>query len=200
MRLLALFALLLASAASLLHAAEPRELDWLELMPKDEVDQLMETPAVTHSGDLKAQQTGSARTIPEMDGIQAKIAGYIVPVEVDGDGQMSEFFIVPYFGACIHVPPPPPNQIILARLAKPMPVTEIYDAYWIEGTLAIEKVDNDIAQAAYTLKAEKVVRPPRDPGGGARRSGGMAAQAGRAQSARTSGGRAVAVDVGVGLR
>ena len=151
-----LAALLLASAASLLHAAEPRELVWLEVMPKDEVDQLMEAPAVTHSGDLKAQQTGSSRTMPELDGVQAKIAGYIVPVEVDGDGQMSEFFIVPYFGACIHVPPPPPNQIILARLAKPMPVTEIYDAYWIEGTLAIEKVDNDIAQAAYTLKAEKV--------------------------------------------
>jgi hypothetical protein len=151
-----LAALLLASAASLLHAAEPRELDWLELMPKDEVDQLMEAPTVTHSGDLKAQQTGSSRTMPKLDGIQAKIAGYIVPVEVDGEGQMREFFIVPYFGACIHVPPPPPNQIILARLAKPIPVTEIYDAYWIEGTLANEKVDNDIAQAAYTLKAEKV--------------------------------------------
>lgn len=139
------------------HAGDgPRELDWLELMPKDEVDAMTEAPPVDHNGMFKPQQQGSSRTIPELDGQQVKIAGYIVPVEVSADNQMSEFFIVPYFGACIHVPPPPPNQIILARLAKPMPVTEIYDAYWIEGTLAIEKVDNDIAQAAYTLKAEKV--------------------------------------------
>ncbi len=85
-----------------------------------------------------------------------KIAGYIVPVEVDGESQMSEFFIVPYFGACIHVPPPPPNQIILARLAKPIPVTEIYDAYWIEGTLNVEQIKNDIAASAYTLTTTKV--------------------------------------------
>lgn len=146
-------ALALYGAAAL---AAPRELDWLELMPKDEVEQLTETPPVSHTGDLKAQQTGSARTVAEMDGIDARIAGYIVPVEVDADNRMREFFIVPYFGACIHVPPPPPNQIILARLAEPIPVTEIYDAYWIEGRLQVEKIENAIARAAYTLEADKV--------------------------------------------
>jgi hypothetical protein len=158
MRLLHLMAaLLLSIAAALAYAADtPRELDWLELMPKDEVDALMEAPTVVHEGTFKQQQTGSFRAIPELDGVKVKIAGYIVPVEVDGDSQMSEFFIVPYFGACIHVPPPPPNQIILARLAKPIPVTEIYDAYWIEGTLNVEKAENDIAATAYTLTTEKV--------------------------------------------
>ena len=158
MRLLTLIAaLLLSSAAPLLAAdAAPRELDWLELMPKDEVDALMETPTVAHEGSLKQVQTGSFRAIKELNGQKVKIAGYIVPVEVDGESQMSEFFIVPYFGACIHVPPPPPNQIILARLAKPIPVTEIYDAYWIEGTLNVEQIKNDIAASAYTLTTTKV--------------------------------------------
>ncbi|HWS27989.1 MAG TPA: DUF3299 domain-containing protein [Xanthomonadales bacterium] len=158
MRVLTLIAaLLLSSAAPLLAAdATPRELDWLELMPKDEVDALMETPTVAHEGSLKQVQTGSFRAIKELHGQKVKIAGYIVPVEVDGESQMSEFFIVPYFGACIHVPPPPPNQIILARLAKPIPVTEIYDAYWIEGTLNVEQIKNDIAASAYTLTTTKV--------------------------------------------
>ena len=158
MRVLTLIAaLLLSSAAPLLAAdAAPRELDWLELMPKDEVDALMETPTVAHEGSLKQVQTGSFRAIKELHGEKVKIAGYIVPVEVDGESQMSEFFIVPYFGACIHVPPPPPNQIILARLAKPIPVTEIYDAYWIEGTLNVEQIKNDIAASAYTLTTTKV--------------------------------------------
>ena len=158
MRVLTLIAaLLLSSAAPLLAAdAVPRELDWLELMPKDEVDALMETPTVAHEGSFKQMQTGSFRAIKELHGQTVKIAGYIVPVEVDGESQMSEFFIVPYFGACIHVPPPPPNQIILARLAKPIPVTEIYDAYWIEGTLNVEKIENDIAASSYTLTTTKV--------------------------------------------
>lgn len=158
MRVLTLITALLLLAATPLMAADQavRELDWLELMPKDEVDSLMETPAVTHEGSFKQMQTGSFRAIKELNGLKVKIAGYIVPVEVDGDSQMSEFFIVPYFGACIHVPPPPPNQIILARLAKPIPVTEIYDAYWIEGTLNVEQIKNDIAASAYTLTTTKV--------------------------------------------
>ena len=158
MRALTLIAgfLLLTAAPLLTWAADPRELDWLELMPKDEVDALMEAPTVVHEGSFKQQQTGSFRAIKELDGLKVRIAGYIVPVEVDGDNMMSEFFIVPYFGACIHVPPPPPNQIILARLAKAIPVTEIYDAYWIEGTLNVEKAENDIAATAYTLTTDKV--------------------------------------------
>ncbi len=158
MRALTLIAafLLLTAAPLLTWAGDPRELDWLELMPKDEVDALMEAPAVVHEGSFKQQQTGSFRAIKELDGLKVRIAGYIVPVEVDGDSMMSEFFIVPYFGACIHVPPPPPNQIILARLAKAIPVTEIYDAYWIEGTLNVEKAENDIAATAYTLTTTKV--------------------------------------------
>jgi uncharacterized protein len=157
MRVFALFAFLLLFPAAQLAAADaPRELDWLELMPKDEVNALLEAPTVVHEGMFRQEQTGSFRAIQELDGSHIRIAGYIVPVEVDGDSQMSEFFIVPYFGACIHVPPPPPNQIILARLAKPIPVTEIYDAYWIEGTLNVEKIKNDIAASAYTLTTTKV--------------------------------------------
>jgi len=157
MRIFPMLAVLALFAAPLMAATnEPKELDWLELMPKDEVDSLMEAPTMAHEGMFKQEQTGSFRTIPELDGSKVKIAGYIVPVEVSSDGQMSEFFIVPYFGACIHVPPPPPNQIILARLEKPIPVTEIYDAYWIEGTLNVEQIKNDIAASAYTLTTTKV--------------------------------------------
>lgn len=154
--LILLTALLLTTNLALAAESTARELDWLELMPKEEVDALMEAPSVVHEGMFKSEQTGSFSVIKELDGNQVRIAGYIVPVEVDSDSQMSEFFIVPYFGACIHVPPPPPNQIILARLAKAIPVTEIYDAYWIEGTLNVETIKNDIAASAYTLTADKV--------------------------------------------
>jgi len=134
----------------------PRELDWLELMPKDEVQALSEGPAVEHQGMFKMEQQGSFRTVPELNDVHVKLPGYIVPVDVDENQKMSSFFLVPYFGACIHVPPPPPNQIVYVTLAEPMDVTDIYDAFWIEGTLKVESIQKEIAASAYVLKADKV--------------------------------------------
>ena len=155
-----------AKAAAAAPATAFAEITWDELVPPD-WDPLKQFKdmnfGVLNDADPKAaamlkkmrEVWDNAPVNNKLEGKAIRIPGYIVPLE-EGKNGMTEFLLVPYFGACIHVTPPPPNQIILARLAKPMPVTEIYDAYWIEGTLAIEKVDNDIAQAAYTLKAEKV--------------------------------------------
>lgn len=133
-----------------------RELDWLELMPADELEALQNAPPVQHDGNFTPLQEGTFNTVPEMDGLQGKIPGYIVPVDTDAEGRLSEFFLVPYFGACIHVPPPPPNQIIHAKLSKPVPMTDIYAAYWIEGTLHTERFENDIAATAYTMTVDSV--------------------------------------------
>jgi hypothetical protein len=149
---LALACLVLAAHA----AAEVRELDWLEMMPKDEVDALMNAPVIDHSGMFRMEQTGSFRTIPELDGQEVRLPGYIVPLDTDAKGQLKEFFLVPYFGACIHVPPPPPNQIVLVRLAEPIPMTDIWDAFWIEGTMKIETQHNEMAASAYTIEARSV--------------------------------------------
>ena len=67
---------------------------------------------------------------------------------------MTEFFFVPYFGACIHVPPPPPNQILYVRLKKSVKQPEIWDPYWIKGNLKIESFANDTAATAYTMDAD----------------------------------------------
>lgn len=136
-----------------------REVDWLELMPKDEVEAMMAASAAAQLDVDHAQmgeQTGSFRAMPEFDNQRIKLAGYIVPAQTTADGELSEFFLVPYFGACIHVPPPPPNQIVFARLEKPIPMTEIYDAFWITGTMKIERFQNDIAATAYTMAVEDV--------------------------------------------
>ncbi|HRQ64766.1 MAG TPA: DUF3299 domain-containing protein [Xanthomonadaceae bacterium] len=152
-----LLALLLIPLALLAHAAtEVRELDWLEMMPKDEADALMNAPVIDHGGMFRMEQTGSFRTVAELDGQDVRLPGYIVPLDTDAEGRLKEFFLVPYFGACIHVPPPPPNQIVLVRLADPIPMTDIWDAFWVEGTMKIETQQNDMASSAYTLDAKSV--------------------------------------------
>jgi len=132
--------------------AEVRELEWLELMPEEEFNNwLQESEQVDHSGFGAPEPFQSFRTMPELDGLEARIPGFVVPIETDGEGNLKEFFLVPYFGACIHVPPPPANQIIYGRLEDPIPMVNIWDAFWMEGTLNIEDVSNDTAASAYTM-------------------------------------------------
>ncbi|MNQ42262.1 hypothetical protein D3C85_559630 [compost metagenome] len=63
---------------------------------------------------------------------------------------------MPYPGACIHVPPPPPNQIVLVRYPKGIALNDIYAPIWVDGTLKVEQVRNDMADAAYALDADSV--------------------------------------------
>jgi uncharacterized protein len=155
-RMPALLFACLALVAVAVAAPEVRELDWLEMMPKDEADAMLNAPVIDHGGMFKMEQSGSFRTVAELDGQDVRLPGYIVPLDTDAEGRLKEFFLVPYFGACIHVPPPPPNQIVLVRLAEPIPMTDIWDAFWVEGTMKIETQQNDMASSAYTLDAKSV--------------------------------------------
>ena len=98
----------------------------------------------------------SSKTVPAMNGKNIRLGGYPVPLETDAKGRSTLFFLVPYPGACIHVPPPPPNQLVLVRYPKGLKLDDIYTPLWVMGTLKVEKVSNDLADAAYALDASKV--------------------------------------------
>lgn len=162
--------LLILLSLPLAHAATP-ELDWLELMPEEDRLALEAMPEIDHAtperegfsdeGLLK-QPPGlpevmySAKTVPALDGKTIRLGGYPVPLETDSQGRSTEFFLVPYPGACIHVPPPPPNQIVLVRYPQGITLEDIYAPLWVDGTLRVEPVQNDLADAAYVLSAERV--------------------------------------------
>lgn len=169
MRLFLLIPLLLASA--LAHAELP-ETDWLELMPRSDQKALEQMPEIDHNspeamgafterGGLK-QSKGlpavmySTKTVPTMNGKQIRLGGYPVPLESDAKGSSTLFFLVPYPGACIHVPPPPPNQLVLVRYPKGLKIADIYTPLWVSGRLSVETVNNDLADAAYALDAGMV--------------------------------------------
>jgi hypothetical protein len=161
---------LLLCLASVAHAA-PAEIDWLELMPAEDRKALEEMPEIEHNspetngfsdqGGLK-QEAGlpevmySAKTVPSLNGQQIRLGGYPVPLETDSKGRSTEFFLVPYPGACIHVPPPPPNQIVMVRYPAGIALEDIYAPLWVDGTLRIEPVSNDLADAAYVITAAEV--------------------------------------------
>lgn len=69
---------------------------------------------------------------------------------------MIEFLLVPYFGACIHVPPPPSNQIVHATSELGVRVDELYQPYWIEGPLKVEPASSELAEAGYRMVAQTI--------------------------------------------
>ncbi len=155
-----------------LSHAEPIETDWLELMPLECQKALEAMPEISHDspeaagtfaqqGGLKAPQglpavMYSKKTVAHLDGRTVRMGGYPVPLESDATGKVTQLFLVPYPGACIHVPPPPPNQIVLVRYPKGIVLEDIYEPLWVIGKLHVETVDNDLAQAAYALDADHV--------------------------------------------
>lgn len=90
-----------------------------------------------------------------LDGQEARIPGFLVPLDMDAES-VTEFFLVPYFGACIHTPPPPANQIVHIVLDEAIPFTNIYEPYWIEGTLSVTKTETDIGTAGYRMAASNI--------------------------------------------
>lgn len=94
--------------------------------------------------------------MPEFDNQKIRIPGYIVPLEFSQDQKVTHFFLVPYFGACIHVPPPPPNQIIYAVYERGITVNHLHEAFWLTGILKTTLTENDVATSTYTLNVAEI--------------------------------------------
>jgi hypothetical protein len=101
--------------------------------------------------DRYQQALVSTKIIKEMDGQAVRIPGFVVPVEFDEE-TITEFFLVPYFGACIHSPPPPPNQIIYVHAPDGLKLNTLYDPFWISGIISTTLVENYMATSAYSMK------------------------------------------------
>lgn len=135
--------------------AAEQELDWLQMMPKDELAALErgEGPEVEHNGNRRMPQFGTFRTVDTVLQRPVRLPGYVVPLANAQDGRLTEFLFVPYYGACIHVPPPPPNQIIHVTLATPIALGDLWDPYRLVGRLQVKRFDADIASASYDAAA-----------------------------------------------
>ena len=162
----ALLALLMLVALPL-WAAEPKELTWSEMIPPDAP---AEVPNMTPLHDMsKMSDTLSAESAPAarqdmpnapvvkaLDGKNVRLPGYIVPLEVNEEGRTTEFLLVPYFGACIHVPPPPSNQIVHVKSEVGVKLDELYQPYWIEGAMQVKPSTSELADAGYQMEADKI--------------------------------------------
>ena len=150
-------------------------IEWVSLIPEDVLEILLNPPeyisdiedgsaddtissqiknALTAASDDKYQQAlVSTEVNADMNGAMVRIPGFVVPLEFNDDQTVTQFFLVPYFGACLHMPPPPPNQIILVNAAgQGIPMPDLYVPFWISGKLETTISENEIAMSAYSLE------------------------------------------------
>ncbi|MGO9544825.1 MAG: DUF3299 domain-containing protein [Rhodomicrobium sp.] len=103
-------------------------------------------------------QPGTGRApavVKELDGKRVRIGGYVVPLDFEAT-KVKEFLLVPFVGACIHVPPPPPNQIVYVKTEKGFDVEGSFDPVYVTGTLKVASQYTGLAETGYSIDADKV--------------------------------------------
>jgi uncharacterized protein len=178
----ALALIVLSAPSSATESGAPLNLVWAKLMPPVIPAEIMKsksflagsTPFVSNGSEpppapppaaddqpwmsSRRLQPGAghhAGVVAELDGKRVRIGGYVVPLDFDAT-TVKEFLLVPYVGACIHVPPPPPNQIIYVKTEKGFEIGGTFDPVYVTGTIKTASQYTGLAETGYSIDAEKV--------------------------------------------
>ena len=151
-------------------ADDAREITWEELIPDGEVLEQPAVPAPPPGNDLFgdddfkedsveqmfAPPPQPMGVVEELDGVLVKLPGFIVPLELDGEGKVAEFLLVPYFGACIHYPPPPPNQMVYISTDDPIDMEMTWAPIWVVGELQTDRQRSEYGSVEYSMAAQTI--------------------------------------------
>ena len=140
------------------QAAAAREITWADLIPpgvpyaeiigEGELDETKDTWRPIFDANATKLNT-------DLHGAYVRIPGFVIPLELGAEG-VTEFVLVPYVGACIHTPPPPPNQLVLVRTIEPWPSDNLWDAVWVTGRISTQLMSTEIAETGYAMVADRM--------------------------------------------
>jgi hypothetical protein len=148
-------------------ASTIRELQWDDLIPADWQPQKIledfdaenltdDDPRAQAMLDKLQELWRLAPVVPELDGKTVSLPGFVVPTEATED-RVFEFLLVPYMGACIHVPPPPANQTVYVVTNPGREYRgALFDPVTVTGQLRVKATDNELGAAGYFIAAESV--------------------------------------------
>lgn len=160
-----LLLVLACSVANLGAASTVQTLSWDDLVPEDyelkpplpihdysDLASIFKAEMDRATGSAFAQQEPNAPVVTTFDQQQVRLAGYVVPLTIDANSRVIDFLLVPYLGACIHVPPPPSNQIIYVDAEQGLPLDELWEPFWVEGQLQVAALETAEITAGYQLQ------------------------------------------------
>lgn len=137
----------------------PIELDWKDLVPDGEgttMDKLRDLGVVQH-GQMSTgfEQETNASVTSEYNGKLVRIPGYLVPLDFESTA-ITSALLVPYVGACIHVPPPPPNQLVFITSETPYESSGLFEPVYVTGIFGIAATETGLADVGYALSADRI--------------------------------------------
>lgn len=169
------------SISTVNSAGAYRKLNWDELMPADwdpmkalkglDLSKLKDSdPRAMEALERVREAWKDSPIVFGLNDTRIEIPGFVVPLDVNYDS-VKEFLLVPYFGACIHVPPPPGNQILHVLVPKTLTKKQqktlkramlIYGTISISGTLKTVSSNTSMGFASYQVKADLIepYKPP----------------------------------------
>ena len=139
-------------------SAQARTITWDDLIPPGvDYAQIIGEGQLDWNNDtwLPEFDENATKLNEELNGALIRMPGYVIPLEMSGTG-VTSMILVPYVGACIHVPPPPPNQLVFVTTETPWPSDALWDAVWVTGEMRTEFLSTNIAEIGYALKAERM--------------------------------------------
>lgn len=135
-----------------------RDVTWADLAPggRDKGEYARQaSPLVSLALSLSGKAADRPQLAAGLNGERIRLSGYVVPLKFNGDG-VEEFLLVPYVGACIHVPPPQKNQIVLVNSRAPVKARGLFQAVTVTGILSLSNSRTELAESGYRLKAARV--------------------------------------------
>jgi hypothetical protein len=166
-RQLMLLAAALAGARPVFAATDDkkgaaRDLRWDDLVPKgwSPLDEYRKAHPMLEGDSPEGMQAmreiwDGAPTLKTLDGQLVRLPGYVVPLDAVQDA-MREFLLVPYFGACIHSPPPPANQIVHVVPAAPAKGLKAMEVVWVRGTMQARRGDSMMGASGYRIERASI--------------------------------------------
>lgn len=133
------------------------DLSWEDLLPEDAsaIPDVLRGVIDHDNPPLSNQQPPSSGVRTDWNGQIVRIPGFIVPIENRGTAVVA-FILVPYVGACVHVPPPPANQLVFVTTPTPYAYEGIFDPVSVTGMFGVSSVSTQIAEIGYALSADKI--------------------------------------------
>ena len=155
--LLTALAAVTVTAPSLVRAKDFVDLQWADLVPEGQrIMPPMIQSMIDHNGpDMSSQQPPSQGVRTDWNGETVRLPGFIVPIDYDGSG-VRAFILVPFVGACVHVPPPPANQLVFVTTEKPYESAGMFEAVTVTGLFGTASTSTQLAEIAYSLYADQI--------------------------------------------
>ena len=154
-------ATLMAAAAlalpARLRASDVVDLTWDDLLPEGDeaLPQALRGIVPHDEAAMAASQPPSTGVRTDWNGRTVRLAGFDVPIDYEGTG-VTAFILVPFVGACVHVPPPPANQLVFVTTETPYQSDGLFEPVEVTGMFGTASTSTQLADIGYALSADRI--------------------------------------------